>query len=198
MGDFEIDDLGNFIIIRGPNGVTDLYDKQGRKVNRRGYLSDRFGNVINHKGDIVFKAVELDADDEIPAPFGFEKRKKTLIRLADQQEIKVPEPELPPVRTEKELSDEGLHEEPEPTEPVNIMSNPVPPKNDRNDVDELIDEVTREKQPKKHKHNNGLNNLPPKRYKADESGKLFQMIGIENSEQRRLAKIAVSISGVAN
>lgn len=84
MGDFEIDDLGNFIIIRGPNGITDLYDKQGRKVNRRGYLSDRFGNVINHKGDIVFKAVELDADDEIPAPFGFEKRKKTLIRLADQ------------------------------------------------------------------------------------------------------------------
>lgn len=122
MGDFEIDDLGNFIIIRGPNGITDLYDKQGRKVNRRGYLSDRFGNVINNKGDIVFKAVELDADDEIPAPFGFEKRKKTLIRLADQQEIKVPEPELPPVRTEKEVSDEGLNEEPEPTEPINITN----------------------------------------------------------------------------
>lgn len=65
-------------------------------------------------------------------------------------------------------------------------------------MDELIDEVTREKQPKKYVNKSGLNNLPPKRYKADDSGKLFQMIGIENSEQRRLAKIAVSISGVAN
>ena len=55
MGIFEIDDLGNFIIIRGPNGTTDLYDKEGRKVNRRGYLCDRFGNVINTKGDIIFK-----------------------------------------------------------------------------------------------------------------------------------------------
>jgi len=55
MGIFEIDDLGNFIIIRGPNGTTDLYDKEGRRVNRRGYLCDRFGNVINTKGDIIFK-----------------------------------------------------------------------------------------------------------------------------------------------
>lgn len=46
MGDFEVDDLGNFIIIRS-NGGTDLMDKRGRKVNRRGYLIDRFGNVIN-------------------------------------------------------------------------------------------------------------------------------------------------------
>ena len=28
MGQFEIDDLGNFIIIRGPNGGTDLLDKE--------------------------------------------------------------------------------------------------------------------------------------------------------------------------
>jgi hypothetical protein len=45
MGEFEIDDLGNFIIIRGPNG--ELMDKRDRRVNRRGYLVDRFGNVIN-------------------------------------------------------------------------------------------------------------------------------------------------------
>merc|ERR1719272_1244949 len=45
MGEFEIDDLGNFIIIRGPNG--ELMDKRARRVNRRGYLVDRFGNVIN-------------------------------------------------------------------------------------------------------------------------------------------------------
>jgi len=46
MGEFEIDDLGNFIIIRAA-GSKDLLDKRGRKVNRRGYLIDRFGNVIN-------------------------------------------------------------------------------------------------------------------------------------------------------
>jgi hypothetical protein len=48
MGEFEIDDLGNFIILRGDKG--ELLDKKERRVNRRGYLIDRFGNVINSKG----------------------------------------------------------------------------------------------------------------------------------------------------
>jgi hypothetical protein len=48
MGDFEIDDLGNFIILRGEKG--ELLDKRERRVNRRGYLIDRFGNVINKYG----------------------------------------------------------------------------------------------------------------------------------------------------
>lgn len=74
MGEFEIDDLGNFIIIRAA-GSTDLMDKYGRKVNRRGYLIDRFGNVINTKGDVIFKVIELDVDDEIPAPFDLDIRK---------------------------------------------------------------------------------------------------------------------------
>lgn len=79
MGDFEIDDLGNFIILRGEKG--ELLDKKERRVNRRGYLIDRFGNIINKQGQVIFKAVELDSDDEIPAPFGFEKRKKNLLNL---------------------------------------------------------------------------------------------------------------------
>lgn len=74
MGEFEIDDLGNFIIIRAA-GSTDLMDKFGRKVNRRGYLIDRFGNVINTKGNVIFKVIELDIDDEIPAPFDLGVRK---------------------------------------------------------------------------------------------------------------------------
>ena len=45
MGEFEIDDLGNFVIMRGENG--ELLDKLERLVNRRGYLIDKFGNVIN-------------------------------------------------------------------------------------------------------------------------------------------------------
>ena len=84
MGEFEIDDLGNFIILRGEKG--ELLDKRERRVNRRGYLIDRFGNVINKFGQIIFKAVELDSDDEIPAPLGFEKRKKNLLSLDDQTE----------------------------------------------------------------------------------------------------------------
>ena len=48
MGEFEIDDLGNFIILRGEKG--ELLDKKERRVNRRGYLIDRFGNVINKMG----------------------------------------------------------------------------------------------------------------------------------------------------
>jgi len=87
MGDFEIDDMGNFIIMRGDGG--ELMDKRERLVNRRGYLIDRFGNIINTFGNIIFKAIELDVDDEIPAPFGFEKRKKNLLKLDDDNQFRV-------------------------------------------------------------------------------------------------------------
>ena len=87
MGDFEIDDIGNFIILRGEKG--ELLDKRERRVNRRGYLVDRFGNVINTHGQIIFKQVELDNDDEIPAPFGFEKRKKNLLKMEEENEFRV-------------------------------------------------------------------------------------------------------------
>jgi hypothetical protein len=33
--------------------------------------------------------VELDSDDEIPAPFGFEKRKKNLLNLGEDGNFKV-------------------------------------------------------------------------------------------------------------
>ena len=87
MGEFEIDDIGNFIILRGEKG--ELLDKRERRVNRRGYLVDRFGNVINTQGQIIFKQVELDNDDEIPAPFGFEKRKKNLLKMGEDSEFRV-------------------------------------------------------------------------------------------------------------
>jgi len=45
----------------------------------------------------------------------------------------------------------------------------------------LIDEVTREKKPKKRYvvNKTGVNNMPPKRFKADNN---FPMIGLENNE----------------
>lgn len=52
-------------------------------------MIDRFGNVINNLGNIIFKAIELDVDDEIPAPFGFEKRKKNLLKLGDENQFRV-------------------------------------------------------------------------------------------------------------
>ena len=41
------------------------------------------------QGNIIFKAIELDIDDEIPAPFGFEKRKKNLMKLGEDAGFKV-------------------------------------------------------------------------------------------------------------
>jgi hypothetical protein len=79
MGEFEIDDAGNYIIERGEKG--ELLDSQGRPVNKRGYLVDKFGNVINMRDQVIFKAADLDSDDEIPAPYGFEKRKENLLNM---------------------------------------------------------------------------------------------------------------------
>lgn len=36
--------------------------------------------------------VELDVDDEIPAPFGFEKRKKNLAKFAEDKKFSVDHP----------------------------------------------------------------------------------------------------------
>lgn len=45
--------------------------------------------MVNTQGNVIFKAIELDVDDEIPAPFGFEKRKKNLLRLGDEHQFRV-------------------------------------------------------------------------------------------------------------
>jgi len=70
-------------------------------------------------------------------------------------------------------------------------------------VDQIIDKVTQRKMPRKRdtlkrrKGNKGMNNPPPKRIKQEDTKDLFPIIGIENDEQRRLVKIANSISGLA-
>lgn len=78
MGEFDLDDEGNYVIMEGPDG---LVDKKNRPVNRRGYLSDPKGNVVTKFGRVVFKAKDLDSDDEIPAKFVFEKRKANLVTI---------------------------------------------------------------------------------------------------------------------
>jgi hypothetical protein len=79
MGDFEIDDEGNNLIVRDKDGR--LNDKEGRRVNTRGYLIDIEGNIITRKGVLIFRKDEIDTDDEIPAPFCFEKKKESLFRV---------------------------------------------------------------------------------------------------------------------
>lgn len=85
MGRFDIDDAGNYIILRGDNGK--LFDKEGKEVNKRGYLIDRVGNIINRKNELIFLQAELDSDEEIPAPIGFDKRKQMLLEMKDEEDI---------------------------------------------------------------------------------------------------------------
>ena len=84
MGDFEIDDDGNAMIIRGKDGR--LNDREGRRVNKRGYLVDITGNVITRNGMEIFRIDEVDSDDEIPAPFCFEKKRESLFKVEGMQE----------------------------------------------------------------------------------------------------------------
>lgn len=45
-------------------------------MNRRGYLIDQIGNVINRTGKLIFRVDELSPeDDELPDPFCYEKVK---------------------------------------------------------------------------------------------------------------------------
>lgn len=81
IGEFDIDEDGNFIIVS--NGYDDddviiLEDSNGRRVNRRGYLLNEKGHVITKDGFLVFRPDEIDSDDEIPAPFCYQKHKDTL------------------------------------------------------------------------------------------------------------------------
>ena len=79
QGDFELDDDGQFMIVK--TNDFKLKDKNGRRVNRRGYLLDIEGNIINRKGKIIFRKDEIDIDDEIPAPYCFDKKKEQLFKV---------------------------------------------------------------------------------------------------------------------
>lgn len=66
-----------------------------------------------------------------------------------------------------------------------------------------IDRVVKRKVPKKRTKLKGgkvkkVDNVPPKRIKQDDVGSLFPQLGVKHDEQKRLAKIASSISGLAN
>mmetsp|Transcript_36361 Transcript_36361/g.47727 ORF Transcript_36361/g.47727 Transcript_36361/m.47727 type:complete len:86 (-) Transcript_36361:4088-4345(-) len=65
-----------------------------------------------------------------------------------------------------------------------------------------IDELVKKKVPRKRKNLKGgkakkMNNPPPKRIRPEDVKGMFPHLSIEQEEQKRLAKIASSISGLA-
>jgi len=61
-----------------------LEDVKGRRVNKRGYLLNDYGHVVTRDAALVFRPEELDSDDEIPAPFCYQKYKDTLGLKSDE------------------------------------------------------------------------------------------------------------------
>lgn len=67
MGDIEMNPVSEPILFTDANG--NKIDRQGRRVNEKGYLVDSLGNVIDKQGKKMFDRVILDGDGEIPKVF---------------------------------------------------------------------------------------------------------------------------------
>lgn len=50
-------------------------------MNKNGYIIDNEGNIITRRGVLIFRKDEIDSDDEIPAPFCFEKKIESLFKI---------------------------------------------------------------------------------------------------------------------
>lgn len=74
------------MMVRSKGGK--LTDKYGRLVNRRGYLVDGKGNIVTRGGVFIFRADEVNDDDEIPAPFCLNKVSQLLYRVIDKNDYK--------------------------------------------------------------------------------------------------------------
>lgn len=58
LGDFEMDPLGNPILENVGNG--NFKDRVGQKVNQKGYMIDKDGNIVNKNGKVMFAKELLD------------------------------------------------------------------------------------------------------------------------------------------
>lgn len=79
LGEFDVDENGNFII---KHDGKHFVDNNGKRVNAKGYFIDEHRNIINKKGQIIFYSHEVNDDGEIPAPFVFEKHKNDFLSKA--------------------------------------------------------------------------------------------------------------------
>jgi hypothetical protein len=73
LGDFDRDNKGNPLILQDKDG--DLIDKDGNRVNEKGYLiDDKTGDVVEKEKKIkIFDFEELDERGELPPPFNLER-----------------------------------------------------------------------------------------------------------------------------
>lgn len=73
LGDFDRDDKGHPLFLQDNKG--ELVDKEGSRVNEKGYLVDpKNGDILTKKeGKKVFGNEELDEQGELPHPFNLER-----------------------------------------------------------------------------------------------------------------------------
>lgn len=73
LGQFDRDDKGNPVILQDPKGA--FIDKDGNKVNQKGYLIDETtGDVVEKEnGKKIFDFLDLDERGELPPPFNLER-----------------------------------------------------------------------------------------------------------------------------
>ena len=72
LGEFDRDDKGNPMILQDKKG--DLVDKDGNRVNEKGYLIDKNGDVVEkEKKRKIFDNNDLDERGELPPPFNLER-----------------------------------------------------------------------------------------------------------------------------
>lgn len=73
MGRLIRDDVQGEAVLKLHASTCVFWDKDARQVNRRGYLVDNNGNVIDKKNRVVFRSHELQSDGEVPKIFKFTK-----------------------------------------------------------------------------------------------------------------------------
>lgn len=61
-GDCELDPLGNPVTFKDRDNPSILRDQHGRRVNKKGYLVDNHGNIIDFRGNKVFDKKVLTED----------------------------------------------------------------------------------------------------------------------------------------
>jgi hypothetical protein len=73
MGEFDKDEKGNIILLTDQKG--NLVCKNGRKVNEKGYLRDRYGHILYGSKNRIraFSEKELDERGEIPLPYSWDR-----------------------------------------------------------------------------------------------------------------------------
>ena len=67
-------------------------DAYGRPVNKKGYLVDEWGNVVNCRGNVIYERDELQLDGELPLLDAFHVRKKQLMDQKTRFQISLSDP----------------------------------------------------------------------------------------------------------